>query len=164
MALTEEFRRQAALKFINRGRGRHETERVAKEVGVSVTTLNEWVHRCGIRLQMPREKKRPRDLSPSEKFKAVVAYEQLSEDKRGEFLRSNGLHSETIEAWKQAIEKSLESPSKKSKNTDSNTEEKKKIKELEREINQKNKVIAETTALLVLKKKADLIWGTGENE
>jgi hypothetical protein len=123
MALTEEFRRQAALKFINRGRGRHETERVAKEVGVSVTTLHEWVNRCGIRSDMPREKKRPRDLSPAEKFKAVVDYEHLPEEKRGEFLRSTGLHSETIEAWKQAIEKSLETPSKKSsKNAGSNTE------------------------------------------
>lgn len=39
-----------------------------------------------------------------------------------------------------------------------------KIKELERELNRKDKALAETAALLILKKKADLIWGTGENE
>ena len=40
----------------------------------------------------------------------------------------------------------------------------KKIKELERDISRKDRALAETTALLVLKKKADLIWGSGENE
>ena len=42
--------------------------------------------------------------------------------------------------------------------------DKKKIKELERDISRKDRALAETTALLVLKKKADLIWGSGENE
>ena len=39
-----------------------------------------------------------------------------------------------------------------------------KIKELEREIHRKDKALAETATLLILKKKADLIWGTRENE
>jgi hypothetical protein len=42
--------------------------------------------------------------------------------------------------------------------------DKKKIKELERDLSRKDKALAETTALLVLKKKADLIWGRGEDE
>ncbi len=42
--------------------------------------------------------------------------------------------------------------------------DKKKIKELERDLQRKDRALAETTALLVLKKKADLIWGSGENE
>jgi len=42
--------------------------------------------------------------------------------------------------------------------------DKKKIKELERDLARKDRALAETTALLVLKKKADLIWGSGENE
>lgn len=44
------------------------------------------------------------------------------------------------------------------------SELKAKIKELDRDLNRKNKALAETTALLVLKKKADLLWGNGENE
>jgi hypothetical protein len=35
---------------------------------------------------------------------------------------------------------------------------------LEKELHRKDRALAETTALLVLKKKADLIWGNGENE
>ena len=42
-------------------------------------------------------------------------------------------------------------------------QDKRKIKELEKELQRKDRALAETTALLVLKKKADLIWGNGEN-
>ena len=38
------------------------------------------------------------------------------------------------------------------------------IKDLEKELRRKEKALAEAAALLILKKKADLIWGTGENE
>ena len=43
-------------------------------------------------------------------------------------------------------------------------EDRKKIRELERDLHRKNRALAETTALLVLKKKADLIWGIAERE
>jgi hypothetical protein len=38
------------------------------------------------------------------------------------------------------------------------------IKELQRDVQRKDRALAETTALLVLKKKADLIWGIEETE
>jgi hypothetical protein len=44
------------------------------------------------------------------------------------------------------------------------SEEKKKIKELEREVRRKDKALAEVTALLILKKKAELIWGVVEDD
>ncbi len=40
----------------------------------------------------------------------------------------------------------------------------KRIKELERDLNRKEKALAETAALLVLRKKAQAIWGDGEEE
>jgi len=40
----------------------------------------------------------------------------------------------------------------------------KRIKELERELRRKDKALAETAALLVLKKKAQAIWGEHEDE
>jgi transposase len=162
MALTEEFRRHAAQKFLDRGRGKLETLRVVKEIGVSETTLNEWVNRYDMRSSMRQTKKRPKDHSIEDKLKAVMEFDSLLESDRGEFLRKNGLTSECILAWKQAMQKGLESMSKKPSKEVSL--ERQKIKELEKELNQKNKIIAETTALLMLKKKADLIWGDGEEK
>ena len=42
-------------------------------------------------------------------------------------------------------------------------EEKKRIKVLERELARKEKALAETAALLVLRKKASAIWGGDED-
>jgi len=40
----------------------------------------------------------------------------------------------------------------------------KRIKELERDLKRKEKALAKTAALLVLRKKAQAIWGDGEVE
>ena len=40
----------------------------------------------------------------------------------------------------------------------------KRIKELERELARKDKALAETAALLVLKKKVQAIWGDGDDD
>ena len=42
--------------------------------------------------------------------------------------------------------------------------DKKRIRELERDLRHKEKALAETAALLVLRKKAEAIWGKGEDE
>jgi len=39
----------------------------------------------------------------------------------------------------------------------------KRVKELERELARKDRALAETAALLVLRKKASAIWGGGED-
>lgn len=99
---------------------------------------------------MKKSERRPQERSAAEKLKTVIEFESLPTEKRGEFLRREGLHSDHIDAWKKSMQAGLE-PAR-------------KIKELEREPHRKDKALAETTALLVLKTKANLIWGTGENE
>lgn len=42
-------------------------------------------------------------------------------------------------------------------------EEKKRIKDLERDLARKDRALAETAALLVLRKKASAIWGGDED-
>ncbi len=42
-------------------------------------------------------------------------------------------------------------------------DEKKRVKDLERELARKDRALAETAALLVLRKKAAAIWGDGED-
>ena len=57
--------------------------------------------------------------------------------------------------WDQAQNKRLQDNSR---NAD------KRIKELERDLHRKEKALAETAALLVLRKKAQAIWGESEDE
>lgn len=103
------------------------------------------------------KRKRPQDWTPEEKLNAVLEYEKLEEEEKGEFLRKRGLHAVYIERWKEEIIKGLKSAKSNRKGSG-----KKKIKELERELRRKDKALAEAAALLVLKKKANDIWGDPE--
>ena len=83
---------------------------------------------------------------------------KLPGEKLGEFLRERGLHSEHLTLWDQELTEMVEN--KQNKRDRENRALKKKVKELERELNRKEKALAETAALLVLKKSSMLLWGT----
>jgi transposase len=113
---------------------------------------------------MKKSDRRPQDWNAAEKWRAVIEFEGLAADKHGEFLRREGLHSEHIDAWKKSMQSGLVPAVRSQAERAEMSELKARNKELERDLRRKDRALAETTALLVLKKKADLIWGTGENE
>jgi len=159
---SEEFKKSAVQKILLRG-GRT-IEQVCGEIGVATPTFYEWKKKYASGLGMKKPDRRPQDWTAPEKWNAVLEYEGLPEEKRGEFLRKSGLHSEYIEGWKKSMKAGLEPTGKEPGTRAEMSELKAKNKELERDLNRKNKALAETTALLVLKKKADLLWGNGESE
>ena len=134
---------------------------LAQEVDIPQSTLSRWVREYA---KVGKEgdfmkAKRPQDWTAEEKLDAVLEYEKLDEEGRGKYLREAGLHSVHIEGWKQQILEGLKSS--KSRKKDSRDV---KIKDLEKELHRKEKALAEAAALLVLKKKAQAIWGDHEDE
>lgn len=97
---------------------------------------------------------RPDDLSPLEKLRLVTEASTLSDDELGEFLRRNGIHEVQLENWRKKAEEALAKKNRRTKSPDA-----KRIRELEREINRKDKALAEVTALLALKKKLEALFG-----
>jgi len=159
---TEEFKRAAVEKF--HSRGSRTVQEVARVLGVSSWSLYQWTKRYG-NDDVMKKNRRPADRSVQEKLKAVIEYEGLEGNQQGEYLRREGLHSDHIAGWKKRMEAGLESGGGSAGATRTErAQDKKKIKELEKELYRKDRALAETTALLVLKKKADLIWGSGENQ
>jgi len=140
-------------------------EEVARVLGVSSWSLYQWSKRYG-KTDVMKHHRRPGDRSVQEKLRAVIEFEGLEIERQGEYLRREGLHSEHIAGWKKSMEVGLESGSGglTAANGSEWAADKKKIKELERDLSRKEKALAETAALLVLKKKADLIWGSGEEQ
>ena len=73
-------------------------------------------------------------------------------------MRSKGLHEAQLREWRDAVmaaaEEALTAPRQRR-----SSPETKRVKELERELRRKEKALAETAALLVLRKKADALWG-----
>ena len=88
---------------------------------------------------------------------------RLSDEELGAFLRKEGIHESHLETWRQSMLEALRASPKASKGTKRGNVEAKRIKALERELRRKEKALAETAALLVLKKKAQEIWGDGDD-
>ena len=134
---------------------------LAQEVEITQSTLSRWVREYAKVGQAGgvMKRRRPQDWTAEEKLDVVLEYEKLDEQERGTYLREKGLHAVHIERWKRQILEGLKG-SKSDKKDPRNT----KIKELEKELGRKEKALAEAAALLVLKKKAQDIWGEREEE
>lgn len=132
---------------------------VSREHGISEQTIRNWkVQRINGKLEEESAEKSPGNYSSSEKYQLLMESARLSNEDLGKFLRERGLHSEHLTLWNQELRDMVKSK------TDTRDKErlsdKKRIKELEREldkkgkeISKKDKALAEAAALLLLKKK-----------
>ena len=130
---------------------------LAEEAGIPPGTLYNWKARASEadRMGNKRRDRRPEDWSIDDKIAAVAEALALTDEELGAFLRQKGLHEADLARWKRQIEESLQNGTGKKKSKP----ESRRIRELERELKRKEKALAEAAALLVLKKKAQTIWG-----
>ena len=92
----------------------------------------------------------------------VVEAAALNEAERGEYCRQRGLYPEQLQAWRRACEQAnADKTASRPKHGDAAAP--RRIRELERELRRKEKALAEAAALLVLRKKAQAIWGKDED-
>ena len=136
---------------------------VSKETGVSDQTIRNWLFKLKNDNLNPEEGEiSPEQRSPSEKMSLIFESRSLSSEAKGEWLRKNGIHSEHLVLWEQELRDQVNDKSNKEKETIK--KQKKKIKSLEKELGRKEKALAEMAALMVLKKKAEAIWGEDEED
>jgi transposase-like protein len=159
---TLEFRKEAVRKALLRGN--RPFTAVAREIGVTTTSLKDWIEKSASPdgLMKKTKKNSPSKRTRAEKFKVLLEVTALAEAERGEYLRRHGLHSEELTQWQQEIELELKGPSK-AERSDENKLRFDKTR-LEKELRRKDKALAEASALLILKKKADLLFGTIDEE
>jgi transposase-like protein len=158
---SSDFKKSAVEKLLSRGI-RTVTD-VTKDLGISSPTIYQWRDEFA-KVQDMKKPSSPQNRSLSEKNKSLFEYDSLPADKRGEYLRKSGIHEENLTEWRYQIEKALEPVKKSSQDRKELGVEKEKVKKLERELHRKDKALAEVSALLILKKKADLLWGSEEDE
>jgi hypothetical protein len=157
---SSEFKKVAVQKYLSNRTGN--LRDLASELGVSHTCLWKWVgeyKKYANSNGMNHIDKRPQDWTADEKIQACFDYENLSVEQQGEFLRRKGLHSDRLVEWKNLCLSALSLKGNDAASRVELNDANRKIKELERDLNRKDKALAEASALLVLKKKADLIWG-----
>jgi transposase len=89
----------------------------------------------------------------------------MSEIELAKYCRQNGYYVEDVKSWRDSCITANEQHKEDSiVLREELNKEKKKAKDLEKEIRIKDKALAETTALLVLKKKLNLILGESEED
>ena len=135
---------------------------LSKEVGVSHASLSRWIREYGRSPGEGKSDKTPKSWSAEAKLKAVIETKGMAPEEIGGYLRKEGLHSFHIEQWKKEIMDGLTASIKPKRKGTEYSLLKKRNKELERELRRKDRALAEATALLVLQKKVQLIWGDKE--
>ena len=140
-----------------------EVSQLSRETGIPKDTLYGW----------RRQARRARGLNPAptggserwsaeEKFAMVVETAALSEAERGEYGRQRGLYPEPLQAWRRVCEQANAGQTAPRPKPEAQADQR-RIQELERELRRQEKALAETAALLVLRKKAEAIWGKDED-
>jgi transposase-like protein len=139
---------------------------LAKETGISDVTLYNWRKQARLEgLAVPADGKNPERWSSADKFAVVLETASLNEAQLGEYCREKGLYVEQIAAWREAcLQANADGETQTKAQREQAKKDRKQIKRLERELHRKDKALAEAAALLVLQKKAQAIWGDGEDE
>ncbi|WP_330924439.1 transposase [Candidatus Sororendozoicomonas aggregata] len=140
--------------------------KLVRDTGISDATLYTWRKKARAKgVPVPGDGQNPEQWRSEDKFAAVLETATLNETELSEYCRKKGLFPEQIAQWKQAcLTANAEAVEQRKQLAEERKEDKKKIKVLERELNRKDKALAETAALLVLAKKARAVWGEGEED
>ncbi len=131
---------------------------VAKEIGMSVQTLERW------REQAQSRPSRERAWTAGGRLEAVIAAAALDEAGKSVWCREHGVYPADLDKWRLSATTALAEPGEARASPQATRQDKKRIKELERELLRKDRALAETAALLVLSKKVAAIFDKAEVE
>lgn len=136
---------------------------LAKEEGISQATLAKW--RAEARAKgrlLPDANAGPKGWTSRDKLAAVIETASMNAADLGEYCRRRGVYPEQLSVWREACERANDwERAATSRITRETKDDKKRIKELERDLARKEKALVEAAALMLLRKQAEAIWGRG---
>ncbi len=147
------------------GPGKATALRLSAETGVSQATLSRWLREARMVGEMSDKKKeggKGAKRSGEDMLRIVAQAAQLKDEELGAFLRKEGVHEATLVGWQAVAAEGLSQATKPKPRKAS--PEAKKLKELEKELLRKDKALAELSALVVLQKKVQAIWGDEDED
>ena len=139
---------------------------LSRQEGISDATLYTWRKQAAAGGEVVSgSEKSTSKWSAQAKLSVVIETANLSEIELSEYCREKGLYPAQLQEWRQAC---LDGQSASTQRTQServqSKADKKRIRELERELNRKEKALAEAAALLVLRKKLNALWGNDDGD
>lgn len=135
---------------------------VSTEEGISDVTLYSWLKQCRQQgVPVPGNRNTADDWSPESKLAVVIETASLSEAELSHYCREKGLYVEQVQRWKTAcLQGASQQRGQDQAIQKQQRQDKKTIKRLQAEVRRKDRVLAETTSLLVLSKKLEALYGT----
>jgi hypothetical protein len=120
-------------------------------------------HKQNGSIKLKSKEKRPKDWTAEERISAIMETGCMTEEDRTAWCRKKGIFIHNLDQWKKdAISAIIPKPNKEESEEHKNL--KKEIVALKKDLSRKDKALAETAALLILKKKAQEIWGEPEED
>lgn len=139
---------------------------ISRDTGININTLYRWrdaAQKTG--LSATTKYKNADKWSSQDKFTVVLETANLSEIEFSEYCREKGIYPEQVREWKEACMSANDNAKVHQENASKELRKEHKEKEkLEKELARKEKALAEAAALLVLRKKANAIWGTDDED
>ncbi len=149
---SKEFKEAIVKKLISRG---HKTiEQFCNENSLAISSVSRWQSECANVLEMKHKKDKSK-YSAEKILKIISETYSLNEEDLGIYLRKNGLHSNQLTEWRSGFLFSINQPKV---NPNKKDERDIEIKDLKKNLRKKDAALAEVSALLILQKKANLLW------
>lgn len=127
---------------------------LARETGVSQAALSQWLRTSRRLPPMARGKKTTRSWSLEQKVEVLATAAKLEGGELAAYLKREGITLAEFESWRLGLAEGGTSAAAATR----------RIRVLERELARKDKALAEAAALLVLKKKVDLMFLDSEED
>lgn len=161
---TDAFKEHVVRKMMPPGA--QSVAQISRDTGICEQTLYNW--RNHYRREgkvVPADPSNPENWSGADKLAVIIETASMNAQALSEYCRKKGLYPEQIARWKEmaisGTDNNLQLTRAEKKQWQA---EKNKSRQLEKELRRKEKALAEAAALLVLKKKAQAIWGDNEDD
>src|ERR1700760_1607034 len=111
--------------------------RLSQEIGVSVATLERWMSDA---LSRPAE----RGWTAAARLEAVITTAAMDEAQRSAWCREQGLFPSDLQQWRESAMTALSRPEEARASPQETRDDRKRIKELERDLRRKEKALVDT--------------------
>lgn len=140
--------------------------KISEEVGITEATLYKWRKDARIGGKpTPGNGEGSEQWGSEDKFLVVMETYSMNESELAEYCRKKGLYKEQIHAWRAVCQDANGRELNQTNVLNQELKvERKRTKELEKDLQKKEKALAEAAAILLLRKKALAIWGDQEDE
>ena len=155
---SKEFKEAIVKKLLSRGD--KTISDFCGENSLKLSTVTRWQSKCA-NVSVMKNKRNKSKYSAEKILKIISETYSLSAEDLGLYLRANGLHSNQLTEWRAEMLKLMSGPKIILNKKDERDVE---IKSLKKNLRKKDAALAEVSALLILQKKANLLWPSPDED